>query len=346
MTPVLKDRRLLGAVAIIGAAALVPTVLHDTFWLRVLTEALMWIGLALGFDVLAGYTGYLNFGHQAFFGIGAYATALLMMRAHWPFFLALPCGGLAGAAAALLVGIPTLRLRGAYFAIATWAVARAVQQYALVAAFTGGADGLRTTPYLNPQFFYYVMLGVVGATFLVLWVLLERAPFGLKLKAVREDQESAKALGLNPTRLKIQAFVLSAVPAALCGGVFAWWVTFIDPDSTLGDLLSDQALVMVVFGGMGTLVGPVIGAVVIFAFKTLFWAYLSAYEVLYLIILGAVIAGSVVFLPDGLLGMAFRRRSRNQAGPAVPDPSASASEPAVPGSAPALDAAPVRGKEA
>lgn len=312
MVPVLKDRKLLGAVVVAGCAALVPAVVHDTFFLRVLTEALMWIGLALGFDVLAGYTGYLNFGHQAFFGIGAYSTALLMMRAHWPFPLALASGGVAGALAALLVGIPTLRLRGAYFAIATWAVARAVQQYALVATFTGGADGLRTTPYLNPQFFYYVMLGIVAGTFIVLWVLLERAPFGLKLKAVREDQESAKALGLNPTRLKIQAFVLSAVPAALCGGVFAWWVTFIDPDSTLGDLLSDQALVMVVFGGMGTLVGPVVGAVVIFAFKTLFWAYLSAYEVLYLIILGGVIAASVVFLPDGVLGMAFRRRGRNR----------------------------------
>lgn len=330
MAPVLKDRKLRGAVVVTVLAALLPAVVHDTFWLRVVTEAFMWIGLALGFDVLAGYTGYLNFGHQAFFGIGAYATALLMVRAHWPFALALAAGGVAGALAALLLGIPTLRLRGSYFAIATWAVARAVQQYALVASWTGGADGLRTPPFLHPQFFYYVMLGIAAGTFFVLWFLLERAPFGLKLKAVREDQESAKALGLNPTHLKMKAFILSAIPAALCGGVFAWWVTFIDPDSTLGDLLSDQPLVMVVFGGMGTLVGPVIGAVVIFAFKTLFWAYLSAYEVLYLIILGAVIAGSVLFLPDGLLGMAFRRRKSRQ-----PEP-----EPA------ALPAAPAREKEA
>jgi branched-chain amino acid transport system permease protein len=216
--------------------------------------------------------------------------------------------------AALIIGIPTLRLRGAYFAIATWAVARAVQQGALMATFTGGPDGMRTTAFLNPQFFYYVMLAVVSATFFGLWFLLERAPFGLKLKAVREDQESAKALGINPTHLKIKAFILSAIPTALCGGVFAYWVTFIDPNSTLGDLLSDQALVMVIFGGMGTLVGPVIGAVLIFMFKTLFWAYLSAYEVLYLIILGAVIALSVVFLPDGVLGMAFRRKSRRTPG--------------------------------
>jgi branched-chain amino acid transport system permease protein len=313
MAPVHKDKRLLGALVVFAAMLGVPLAMHDTFFLRVLTEAIMWIGLALSFDVLAGYTGYLNFGHSAFFGIGAYATSLLMMKAHWPFPLAVLAGAMAAAVAALVIGMPTLRLRGAYFAIATWALARAIQQFALVSSFTGGPDGMRLTAYLNPQYFYYVMLAVTASTFFGLWFLLERAPFGLKLKAVREDQESAKALGLNPTRLKIQALVLSAIPTALLGGVFAYWVTFIDPGSTLGDLVSDQALVMVVFGGMGTLVGPVVGAVLIFAFKTLFWAYLSAYEVLYIIILGAVIALSVVFLPDGALGMVFRRRKPPEA---------------------------------
>jgi branched-chain amino acid transport system permease protein len=308
MAPVHKDKRILGAVVVLAAMLGVPLAMHDTFFLRVLTEAIMWIGLALSFDVLAGYTGYLNFGHSAFFGIGAYATALLMMKAHWPFPLAVLASAAAAAVAALVIGMPTLRLRGAYFAIATWALARAIQQFALVSGFTGGPDGMRLTAYLNPQYFYYVMLAVTASTFFGLWFLLERAPFGLKLKAVREDQESAKALGLNPTKLKIQAMVLSAIPTALLGGVFAYWVTFIDPGSTLGDLVSDQALVMVVFGGMGTLVGPVVGAVLIFAFKTVFWAYLSAYEVLYIIILGGVIALSVVFLPNGALGMVFRRR--------------------------------------
>lgn len=275
----------------------------------------MWIGLAVTFDVLAGYTGYLNFGHSAFFGIGAYTTAILMVRAGWHFAPAAALGGAAAGLGAFVAGFPTLRLRGAYFAIATWALARAIQQLVLMMDITGGPDGMRLPPFLSPRFFYYVMLGVVGVTFIVYWFLLERAPFGLKLKAVREDEQGAKALGLNPTLLKVQAFVLSAVPTAVLGGVFAYWVTFIDPASTLGDLVSDQALVMVVFGGMGTLIGPVVGAVLIFAFKTLFWAYLSAYEVLYLIILGAVIAGSVVFLPDGVLGVLPQRRKevRNHA---------------------------------
>jgi len=292
------------AVVLLG----LPLVVQDTFVLRVLTEAIMWVGLAIAFDVIAGYTGYLNFGHGAFFGIGAYTIGILMMQANLPFALALPLGGVAAAIVALIAGIPTLRLKGAYFAIATWALSRAIQQLALNMDITGGPDGMRLTAFLNPQFFYYLMLGVVGGTFILLWYLLERAPFGLKLKAIREDEEGAKALGLNPTKLKMQSFILSAVPTGILGGVYAYWITFIDPSSTLGDLVSDQAVVMVVFGGMGTLFGPAIGALLIFAFKTLFWAYLSEFQLLYLIILGALIAVSVIFIPNGLWGTLFRRK--------------------------------------
>jgi len=324
-----RDRRLLGSIVVFAVLLLVPLFVHDTFFLRVASEAIMWIGLAVAFDVLAGYTGYLNFGHSAFFGIGAYTTAILMMRASWPFPLAVVAGGVVAAAGAVLAGLPTLRLRGAYFAIATWALARAIQQAALMMTVTGGPDGMRLTAYLQPRFFYWVLLGVVGATFFLLWFLLERAPFGLKLKAIREDEQGAKALGLNPTHLKVQAFVLSAVPTAVLGGVFAYWVTFIDPDSTLGDLVSDQALVMVVFGGMGTLIGPVVGAVLIFAFKTVFWTYLADYEVLYIIILGAVIALSVVFLPNGVLGKLRRRGAVRRPGTGAPAPAAATAPPAA-----------------
>jgi branched-chain amino acid transport system permease protein len=298
----MKDKSIRWGLPLLVIMIAMPAVIHDTFFLRVVTEAIMWIGLAIAFDVLAGYTGYLNFGHGAFFGLGAYTTAILMMQAHWPFALALPMGGILAGIGAFVAGLPTLRLKGAYFAIATWALSRAVQQMALIMDITGGPDGMRLPSFLNPQFFYYLMLAIVAVTFALLWFLLERSPFGLKLKAIREDEEGAMALGLNPTKLKMQAFILSAVPTGILGGVYAYWITFIDPASTLGDLVSDQALVMVVFGGMGTLIGPVIGAVLIFAFKTLFWAYLSDFQLLYLIILGAVIALSVVFMPNGLWG--------------------------------------------
>ena len=280
----------------------VPSVVTDTFFLRVITEAILWVGLAVSWDVLAGYTGYLNFGHGAFFGIGAYVTALLMKLCAWPFFLALPAAGIAAGIVAIVAGIPTLRLKGAYFAIATWALARAIQQGALVMDITGGPDGMRLPPFLHPVFFYFLLLTVVGIIFISYWFLLERAPFGLKVKAIREDELGAMSLGLNPTWIKLQAFILSAVPTGVLGGIYAYWITYIDPASVLGDLVTDQAVVMAVFGGLGTLIGPAIGAIIIFSFKTYFWAYLSDYQVLYLIILGGVIASSVVFLPNGLWG--------------------------------------------
>jgi len=311
-------------VATIVALFAVPFVMTDTFFLRILTEAIMWIGLAIAFDVIAGYTGYLNFGHGAFFGLGAYTIGILMMQANWPFALALPFGGLAAALVALIAGFPTLRLKGAYFAIATWALSRAIQQLALNLDITGGPDGMRLNAFLNPELFYYLMLGAVTLTFLALWYLLECAPFGLKLKAIREDEEGAKALGLNPTKLKMQAFILSAFPTGILGGIYAYWITFIDPSSTLGDMVSDQAVVMVVFGGMGTLFGPAIGAVLIFIFKTIFWAYLSEYQLLYLIILGAVIAVSVIFIPNGLWGTFFHRSQSRKA--AVPDAAENSTE--------------------
>ena len=132
------------------------------------------------------------------------------------------------------------------------------------------------------------MLGVVSGIFALYWFLLEKAPFGLKVKAIREDDQSAMSLGLNPTWIKLQAFILSAVPTGILGAIYAYWITYIDPASVLGDLVTDQAVVMAVFGGLGTLIGPAIGAIIIFLFKTYFWAYLSDYQVLYLIILGGV----------------------------------------------------------
>ena len=300
-------RKTMAGVAGLGLAfAVLPLVSQDTFVLRVATEALMWIGLAISWDVLGGYTGYLNFGHGAFFGLGAYTTAILMMKAGWPFWAALPAGGLVAGLGAVVAGIPTLRLKGAYFAIATWAMSRAVQQLALVLEVTGGPDGMRLPPFLDPQFFFYLMLALVAALFVTLWFLLERSSFGLKVKAIREDEEGAMALGLKPTTIKVQSFVLSTVPAGILGGVYAYWITFIDPASVLGDLVTDQSVVMAVFGGLGTLVGPLIGAILVFAFKTVFWAYLADFQVLYLIILGVMIAGSVVFLPDGVVGLVFR----------------------------------------
>lgn len=277
----------------------------------------MWIGLAITWDVIGGYAGRVNFGHGVFFGIGAYVTAILMTKGGWLFTLTLPMAGLGAGLVALVVGFPTLRLMGAYFAIAMWSLALAFQQLALLLNITGGPDGMRMPAFLNPAFFFYIMLCTVAASFALLWYLMERAPFGLKVGSIREDESGAMALGLNPTKIKIQAFVLSAVPAGMIGGIYAYWISYINPASVLGDIITDQAIVMAVFGGLGTLIGPAIGALIVFAFKTLFWAYLSSYQVLYLIILGAVIAATVVFLPNGIWGTYLTYRKSKPLGSVI-----------------------------
>jgi len=185
-------------------------------------------------------------------------------------------------------------------------------QLALVLDFTAVRTGCGLPPFLDPQFFAWVMLGVVGATFLALWLLLEERPFGLKLKASR-GRVGWPGDWAQPAKLKLQAYVLSPCRS----GLSALSMPIGSPSSTRSPrwviLITDQAVVMAIFGGLGTLIGPVIGAILFFAFKTYFWAYLSDYQVLYLIILGLAIAATVFFLPDGFWGTVARRQEGRRA---------------------------------
>jgi branched-chain amino acid transport system permease protein len=142
----------------------------STFWVRILTGLFMWIGLAMSWNIVGGYTGYINFGHGAFFGIGAYVTGLMLLGRlgiRFPFFPALILGALSAAVVAAIIGLPTLRLRGAYFAIATWAFAEGIRQLALVLGITGGAFGINLPPVLNERFFFMVMLVMALLTFIL-----------------------------------------------------------------------------------------------------------------------------------------------------------------------------------
>jgi branched-chain amino acid transport system permease protein len=143
----------LALVVVVAIVLSVPGWAGD-YWTRILTGVCMWAGLALAWNVIGGYAGYISFGHAAFFGIGAYATALLMQpERHWNFFLTLPVGAAAAAVVAAVVGWPTLKLRGAYFAIATWALAEAIAQLATVVSFTGGSSGLTIPAFASSSYF-------------------------------------------------------------------------------------------------------------------------------------------------------------------------------------------------
>jgi branched-chain amino acid transport system permease protein len=273
------------------------------YWTRIWTGVAMWAGLAAAWNIIGGYAGYVSFGQSAFFGIGAYSTAILMQpSSDWNFFLTLPVGAAVAAIFALVVGWPTLKLRGAYFAIATWALAEALQQLATVLDITGGSFGLTTPGNPSTLFFYYAMLIAAVLTYLLIWLLLERSRFGFRVKAVRDHETAAQSLGINTTAVKQQAFALSAVIPAVFGGIFAYWITFINPLSVLGGNVTDQMVVMALLGGLGHPFGPALGAAALYLMSTWLNATFGS-TTIYIAIIGVLVALIVLFLPDGIVGL-------------------------------------------
>lgn len=284
--------------------------LVNNYWLRIATGALMWAGLACSWNLLGGYGGYINFGHSAFFGLGAYTTGLLMAAPlELPFAVTIPAGIVVTGICAFVIGAPTLKLRGAYFAIATWAFAEVLMQFAGVMEFTGGVGGMSLPPFLDERFFYFVMLAAAVLTYLLAWALFEHSRFGLKVKALRDHEPAAEAMGINTTRIKLQTFVLSAVTASVFGSVYAYWVTIITPKSVFGGDITDQMVVMVLLGGLGTLWGPALGGVLLFVVNRVIWMYWGD-TAFYIAILGAAIILVVLFLPEGIMGLLGRRAGR------------------------------------
>ena len=325
----MKDRKIkspLGLIAFILLAviSLVLPFIIPTFWLRIITGVVMWVGLALSWNMIGGYMGYTSFGHGAFFGVGAYITALLMTALNLPFFLAIVIAGILTYIFAALIGYPTLRLSGAYFAIGTWAFAEMMRQLILVIPATGGPYGLRLPVMLNEYFFYFLMLGLAIIVLLFTYFLFEKSNFGLKVEAVRDEETAAQTLGLDTVSVKVQTFALSAMFPGMIGGAYAYWITYIHPDSVLGAKVADIMVVMVLLGGIGTVMGPVVGAILLSIIDKLMWITWGDSPA-YLIILGIAICLVILFLPEGLINLPrvlerlFKKRT-NQPVAQVRDP--------------------------
>ena len=281
-----------------GAAvmALLPglVVSYVLTWFFLLT---IYITLALSYDIVGGYLGYMNLGHSAFFGLGAYATAILLGRgAGLPEALLL-AGGTAVVFAAA-VGYPLFRLRGAYYALATFGLIGLMAVLANnLRDVTGGSGGISTPPgdYSVPA--YYLAL-TLAAGALVLNTAVTRSGFGLALLSIREDEEVAGAVGVPTTRYKILALMLSSLPASLAGGIYVWNLTYISPPAVFGLEIALTPIVMAMLGGSGTLAGPVIGAVFLTFVQELLWTRAPGFQLttygLLLIFLG-------LFMPGGLV---------------------------------------------
>jgi branched-chain amino acid transport system permease protein len=284
----------LGGAALL-AAALLPSV-AGSYYIRLATGIYMFGILASAWNLVGGYTGYADFGGAAFLGIGAYTTGILMLRAHAPFAAALVLGSLVAACTAGAMGSVLLRLRGHYFAIATLGFMLVLQQLAANVPLTGGGSGMNLPVASTFTTFYYWMLGTLVLA-LAAGTALPRLSAGYAIAAIRENQDAAQVLGIEPLPYKILTYSMNAVFFGAAGGVYAYWFTFIDPPTVFNVDFTIQAIVMTLFGGPGTPFGPVVGAIILKSIDTVL-TNISVF--LHNVFFGGLVVLLVVFAPRGL----------------------------------------------
>lgn len=259
-------------------------------------NALLLATLAQSWNILGGFTGYVSFGNSVFYGLGTYGTAIAMVQFNQSFGLGLGIGAVLAMLCALLVGVPILRLRGPYFAIATLGLNGAMMAIFSNLAIAGTNIGLVLPLTRNDALFYELALGLlVACTLTVLWISKSR--YGMGLIAIREDEDAAGSMGLNATLYKVTALVLAAFFTAIAGGIHAYWSTFVDPASSFDPTLNVRMVIMCVFGGPGTVFGPVIGSFLLSIVYELLASWISTAAVL---LFGLVIVLAVIFMPKGL----------------------------------------------
>lgn len=281
--------------------------LTDKLWFRIATTVAMFVVMASGWNIIGGLTGYASFGNIAFFGLGAYTAGALVANLKWPFALALAFAPVVPAVFALIIGLPLLRLRGHYFAVATLGVGVAVGEVVNNLEPLGATTGLFLPIVRSDLIFFYLMLAAAVLAVLTTWVIL-RSRFGYGLLAIRENEEAAAVIGVNTTFYKVGAFCIAAALTGLAGGIFAQWNSFINQENVFA--LSDnvQMILMAVLGGAGTVLGPVAGAISLeLIIQSL--AGGGSGSVFSQIGLGLLLVVCVIFIPRGVIDF-FGGRSR------------------------------------
>jgi branched-chain amino acid transport system permease protein len=302
-----------GFSVIMALLIIAPWVLPE-FWRRFLTEILIWGLLAMSSDILIGYTGMVSFGHSAFFGLGLYgAAAALLLFAPPNLWLAIVFGLIGAAVVAAFVAYFSTRLRDIYFAITTLIFSQIF--YVIIFTWTevtGGENGLTfrrpalaipgifSVPFTTETLHWFV-LAVVAGSYLVLRRVMH-SPFGMVLQSIRENEPRTRAIGYPVERYKIVSVMLSGLFAGLAGVLYALHNRFAAPDFVYF-LVSGEAVIFNVMGGIGTLVGPIVGAAFFLLLRETFSRFLTEY---YLIPVGIIFIAMVIFMPQGLLGFARR----------------------------------------
>jgi branched-chain amino acid transport system permease protein len=278
-----------------------------------MTVVFLYATLGHGWNVLGGYAGQTSIGHGVFFGLGAYTSTLLLINFAVNPWIGMVAGAIVAALFGLLIGLPCFRLRGHYFVIATLVVAEILYQlfaaWPLVGSATGLSVPINEASLATFQFhrnkvpYYYIALAMLAAaTLLVLW--LRRSRLGYILQAIRDDEDAVRSLGLSPQRYKLIAMLISAAMVGACGVFYAQYVLFIDPPSVLSVGLSVTIALIAIFGGIGTVAGPIIGAAVLVPISeySRVWFSGSGRNV-DLLIYGFLIMVLAVYRPNGVISL-------------------------------------------
>lgn len=312
---------------VVLALAVLPLAVTSNTTLNFLSFVMIVTLAAQGWNLLAGYGGQFSFGHAAFFGMGAYAMALLQVRFGINAWLALPAAMALGAVVGFLLGFLSFRaqLRGSYFALVTLAFAEVFRILANASSFTGGAAGVLVPlkadaanfQFADKRIFYWVALGLVALA-LAITRQVSRGRFGAHLVAVRENEEAARALGVDTLKVKLKAITLSGAMTATAGCLYTQKFLYIDANLAFGSWISVEALLAPIIGGAGTVLGPLAGAVVLLGLgevtKTAFAVMLGgAIPGVDLVVFGVLLIICVAFAPNGVMGALKRLASRKGA---------------------------------
>ena len=306
------------AVAVLAAAALLPLAVREPTTRNTAILMLMTAQLGVAWNILGGYAGQVSLGHAAFFGCGAYVSTYLLLQHGVSPWIGMVVGGAVSAVFALLIGWPCFRLRGHYFAMATIAVGEIVQAVVTNWDAIGGAVGLYL-PVKESGFwgfvfntsqlpYYYIALGLLALTLLVNWVVV-RSYLGYYFRAIKDEPDAARSLGVSLTRYKLMAIALSGFFTAAGGTLYAQKELYIDPGSVLSTSLSIKISLVAILGGVGTIFGPVVGAVVLTGIEEASRSFFGGTgRGTDLIIYGSLILVFAVFKPEGILGLVGERR--------------------------------------
>jgi branched-chain amino acid transport system permease protein len=292
--------RLIPLIMILGVLLAFPG-FSDAYFLHLAIATLIAMILASSWDILAR-TGQVSVGQAALFGIGAYTAVLLYRWVHMPPVLGMLCGAVVATLVSILLGYLTLRLRGIYFSITTIAFAEALTViWLMVPQVTGGAMGVSAPPLFggNRVMAYYLVLAILAATVAVVYVI-QHSRLNFAFTAIRENEEVASVMGVNPTKYKVLAFMISAFFTGFAGGFYSHYNTYIIPYEVFGLGISIACLVMPIFGGLYTIAGPLIGTLLIKVIEEYLRVNISyGHQIGY----GLILVIVVLFMPDGLIGL-------------------------------------------